>query len=124
MRAGKEEWKAGRDKKIMEGEPCAGVETPKGAPDDITEEHRRLWKVVKKKLKKGLRTRDLKLALDELKVAKMAGEVLSNMVRGERLAWGIDDCGSEKLIDDTEEIAEAMASVTIPSGTDKTLDGE
>lgn len=94
------------------------------ALEEITGEHRRLWRDVKKKFKNGLRTRDLKEGLEKLKAAKTAGEVLTIVVKGERQAWGLDEYGSGKLPDDTEEIVEAMASLTVPSGADKVMDGE
>lgn len=92
-------------------------------PEEIFDEHRDLWKGVKKRLVKGLHNSDVKLGLEELKVAKMAGEVLSSVIKGERLAWGIEDSGCVDL-NDTEEIAAEMDIATIPRRADEALEGE
>jgi hypothetical protein len=92
-------------------------------PEEIFDEHRDLWKGVKKRLVKGLHNSDVELGLEELKVAKMAGEVLSSVIKGERLAWGIEDNGRVDL-NDTEEIAVEMDLATIPRRADEALDGE
>jgi len=94
------------------------------AAERITEKHRELWAKVKKKLISGLRKKDPKEGIEELKAAKTAADVLTSIVRGERQAWGIDATGDERLPDDTEEIVKAMASLTVPSGTDTALDGK
>ena len=91
---------------------------------DITCLHRHLWKGVKKKLIRGLESRDLKTGLEELKVAKVAGEVLTSVIKGERQAWGLDDNDGERLPEDAGEIVQEMASLTVPSGAGKAMDGE
>jgi len=90
--------------------------------DDITGTHRHLWRGVKKRLQRGLKSRDLKLGLEELKVAKVAGEVLTHVVRGEREVWGLNDNDGEGVPEEIEEIVKEMAALTAPSGTDETLE--
>ena len=101
-------------------------DVPVGAgrkPSELIDDHRVLWRGVKKRLVKGLRNNDVKLGLEELKVAKIAGEVLSSVIKGERLAWGIEQevCVS---LDDTQKIAAEMELATVPCGADEAVDGE
>lgn len=91
-------------------------------PEDVIGDHRSLWTGVKKRLVRGLHNSDVKQGLEELKVAKMAGEVLSNVIKGERLAWGLEDKG--EILNDTEEIAGEMAQATVSSGAEEAVDGE
>ncbi len=106
--------------------PPHGADPPVGKPEDVLGEHRVLWNSVKKKLIMGLKSSDLKPGLEELKVAKVAAEVLTSVIKGERQAWGLKEDGLHKVPDeepkDTEELTWAMASLTLPSGTDETLD--
>lgn len=118
-RAKKEGWKR---HEAIEQEPEA--EAPFCVkPEDVLDDHRSLWKDVKTRLVKGLKSSDVKAGLEELKVAKMAGEVLSNVIKGERLAWGLQGNETENT-DDPDAIAREMERATVPSGTDKALDGE
>lgn len=89
----------------------------------LIDDHRVLWRGVKKRLVKGLQNNDAKLGLEELKVAKIAGEVLSSVIKGERLAWGIEQEACESL-EDTEKIAAEMELATVPCGADEAVDGE
>lgn len=89
----------------------------------VLNDHRKLWRGVKKRLVKGLETRDVKAGLDELKVAKMAGEVLTNVIKGERLAWGFVVNGSDDA-EDADDITREMEDATTPPGTDAVVDGE
>ncbi|MFQ5428522.1 MAG: hypothetical protein ACE5EZ_06025, partial [Thermodesulfobacteriota bacterium] len=70
----------------------------------------------------GLCKRDLNKGLEQLKVAKLAGDILSVVVRGQRQAWGLDALEGELRCDDTEEFIEEMASLTVPSRADKAMD--
>lgn len=90
---------------------------------ELIHAHRKLWKDVKKRLKKGLKKKDVKSGLEELKVAKMAGEVLTNVIKGERLAWGLsDDGGGEPC--EADAIAAEMVQVTASCGADEDVDRE
>ncbi|MBI5971423.1 MAG: hypothetical protein HY884_09755 [Deltaproteobacteria bacterium] len=98
---------------------------------EVTDEHIRLWGKVKKRLVKGLRNTDVKTGLEELKAAKVAGEVLANVIKGERLAMGIpapepDSAPTSPIdtLDDENAIALEMAQVTAPPGADTPVDGE
>lgn len=112
-RAGKEGWERAQDRTGQGGEP---------EHDEILVDHRDLWKGVKKRLVKGLSNNDAKLGLEELKVAKIAGEVLSSVIRGERMAWGLEE--GPGAADDTKEIAEEMARVTVQQGAGEAPFGE
>jgi len=89
---------------------------------EIIAEHRRLWAKVNKKLVAGLCKRNLDKGLEQLKVAKLAGDILSVIVKGQRQAWGIEAIEKEFHSDDTQEIIEEMASLTAPSRADTALD--
>lgn len=120
-RARKEGWKikarvCGTEEKK---EPDQNVARPR----DVLGEHRSLWMGVKKRLVRGLKNRDSKLGLEELRVAKIAGEVLTSVIKGERQAWGLE-CGAEAEADSADEIARKMAEATVPSGTDEAVERE
>ncbi|MBI5827123.1 MAG: hypothetical protein HZB22_05305 [Deltaproteobacteria bacterium] len=118
-RAGREGWKKAACKKGGEqAQPPEEDERTK--PEDVLDEHRVLWRGVKRRLVKGLKTSDAKVGLEELKVAKIAGEVLTNVIKGERQAWGLEqNCEGQ---DDREEIAGEMVCLTLPPGTEETVD--
>lgn len=99
------------------------------------DDHRSLWRGVKKRLLKGLQSEDLQKGLEELKVAKAAGEVLTSVIKGEREACGLDGFawgGREEgagqkpgvTADDAKDAAREMASLTVPPGADEAVEGE
>jgi hypothetical protein len=90
--------------------------------DILPERHRIFWKGVERRLARGLKTKDVKLGLEELKVAKMAGEVISSMIRSKRLELGLVEDAAEKGEDEAGLITAEMARVTAPSGTDEAVD--
>lgn len=114
-KAKREGW---RKKDALEDRGTAARKT-----ENLLDDHRVLWRGVKKRLVKGLHSDDVKLGLEELKVAKMAGEVLSSVIKGERLAWGIED-DERVVLDDTEKIAAEMELATVPGGADEAVEGE
>jgi len=118
-RAAKESWKKASPEEDTK-EPEA--KSPARRPRDITREHKRLWKGVKKRLVSGLRSADMKVGLEELKVAKVAGEVLSSVIKGEREAWGLDEGSVEKAQDNAGDIIAEMAALTVPHGTDEAVE--
>ncbi|MBI2412459.1 MAG: hypothetical protein HYV24_04540 [Deltaproteobacteria bacterium] len=111
-RARKEGWVA-EDPKGRDGEAIH---------DEILVDHRDLWKGVKKRLVRGLSNNDAKVGLEELKVAKIAGEVLSSVIRGERMAWGLEE--GPGTTDDAKDIAAEMARVTVQQGAGEAPIGE
>ncbi|MFQ5479772.1 MAG: hypothetical protein ACE5DW_00655 [Thermodesulfobacteriota bacterium] len=129
MRAGVDEVavESAKEGVVNQAEALKGDLNSKGissleAMEGITAEHRRLWDKVRKKLVAGLCKRDLNKGLEQLKVAKLAGDILSVVVKGQRQAWGLDVLEGELRCDDTEEFIEEMASLTVPSRADKALD--
>lgn len=99
-----------------------GPERAAGRPSaTIPTRHRDFWKGVEKRLARGLKAKDVKQGLEELKMAKMAGDVISSMTRGKMLEMGLDDPG-EKVFDDSAEIAAEMARATAASGAEETVD--
>lgn len=106
--------------------PPSSVDSPTDKTEDIVEEYRALWDGVKKRLVGGLKSSDFKQSADELKVAKVAAEVLNTVIKGEKEAWGIGEDESKKVSDEEsipiEELTRTMESFTVPSGADETLD--
>lgn len=110
----------------------AGQDESKGAlsilpaAEDVgsgtTVDHGELWNEVRARLAKGLKSRDSKQGLEELKVAKTAVEVFTKVIEGERQAWG-GEGDREEALDETRKITGAMASLTVPRGADEALDG-
>lgn len=90
--------------------------------DLLPDRHRSYWKGVERRLARGLKTKDVKQGLEELKVAKMAGEVISSMIRSKRLELGLEEAAAEKGENDADLIAAEMAQATAPSGADEALD--
>jgi len=108
-RAAKEGWKPAGKAPSAEAEASPG----KTAPDNHhVLDDGSLWKGVRKRLVSGLHNNDAKLGLEELKVAKLAGEVLSSVIRGERLAFGEVD-GE----DDAQGLVRQMVQLTLPPGS-------
>ena len=95
---------------------------PERRLDILPERHRNFWKGVERRLARGLKTKDVKQGLEELKVAKMAGEVISSMIRSKRLELGLEEAAAEKGENEADLIAAEMARVTAPSGADEALD--
>lgn len=88
----------------------------------LPERHRNFWRGVEKRLAKGLKTKDVKQGLEELKVAKTAADVISSIIRSKRLELGLDEGSTENGADDNGAITAEMARVTISSGAEKALD--
>lgn len=103
--------------------PCERrARTQESRSGHFPDRHRNYWKGVEKRLARGLKTKDIKQGLEELKVAKMAGEVISSMIRSKRLELGLEEAAAEKGENDADLIAAEMARSTAPSGTDEALD--
>jgi len=77
-----------------------------------------VWRGVKERLIKGLEESDAKKGLEELKVAKMAREVITSMLRE------TDDLADDGFAEDALKVAEQMARLTVPPGTGKAMEGE
>lgn len=142
-RAAKEGWKKAEPEKtdkLKPSEPAssgpaemkAGIqETEDGkqttgcddAPQIAFGDHQSLWQGVKKRLVRGLETRDVKAGLEELKVAKLAGEVLASVIKGERLALGLA-CGEYDEAQRVDADIAEMEAATASHGADEAVDGE
>ncbi|OGQ50713.1 MAG: hypothetical protein A3J24_08290 [Deltaproteobacteria bacterium RIFCSPLOWO2_02_FULL_53_8] len=92
-------------------------------PQTASSDHQILWQGVKKRLVRGLETRDVKAGLDELKVAKLAGEVLTSVIKGERLAMGLAG-GEYDEVSVTDGDTAEMEAATASCGTGEVVDGE
>lgn len=88
---------------------------------DAAADHRTLLNGVRRRLVKGLENADLKLGLEELRVAKTALEVLSDYRKEEELALGL---GSGREDEHCSALAAEMAEATAPSGADEALERE
>jgi hypothetical protein len=88
--------------------------------EDIIGEHRRFWSVVKGRLNTGLASSNI----DELKMAKIAGDVVLNIQKGEAQAWGLteDDIRTDRA--EVLGITREMAESTISPRTGEALDGD
>lgn len=93
-------------------------DTAERPPVQLPEHHRSFWRGVERRLARGLKTKDVKQGLEELKVAKMAGEVISGMIKGKRLELGLEEGSTENGSDDAEATVEEMARVTASSGAE------
>jgi hypothetical protein len=103
--------------------PCERpARTQENRSGHLPDRHRNYWKGVERRLARGLKTKDIKQGLEELKVAKMAGEVISSMIRSKRLELGLEEAAAEKGENDADLIAAEMARSTAPSGAEEALD--
>ncbi|MBI5234359.1 MAG: hypothetical protein HY880_08390 [Deltaproteobacteria bacterium] len=102
---------------------AAETDTEKIEPETIVQNHRRLWAEIKSRLSESLKEGAKEDPFEELRFVKTAGETLSNIVKGERLAWGVDEVSPESDANDRDAVAEEMAESTVSSGADKTLEG-
>jgi len=106
----------------FKGDTIKKEATPQEIAARIVEHHRMLWDKVSRKLVIGLRKTDAKEGLERLKVVKLAGDILSVVVRGQREAWGLEALESENAPGDTQEIIAEMASLTAPSRADASVE--
>jgi len=111
--------KAVKDRKVK---AASNKPSPLECAAKITERHRMLWDKVSRKLVIGLRKTDPKEGLERLKVVKLAGDILSVVVKGQRQAWGLEALESEIDSNDTEEFIKEMASLTAPSRADTSVE--
>lgn len=118
-RAVKEGWKAAAHGEKSVESPGQSPPAQEAAGTTPVLDYGSLWKGVRRRLVSGLHNNDAKLGLEELKVAKLAGEVLSNVIKGERMAFG--DTDEE---DDPQGIAREMARLTLPPGAGEADEGE
>ncbi len=84
----------------------------------LVKEHRRLWQEVKKRLSVGLNRGDEK----ELKLAKMAGDVLLSVIKGEKEVWNMDPADKTLTEEEINAVTREMESLTIPHGTETPVD--
>jgi len=117
-RAARQGWKR---PEIVGGDNRVGPACADTGANEVIGDHRTLWKGVKSRLVRGLHHEDAKSGLDELKIAKTASEVLSNVIKGERLAWGLEDA---EEFEDQEEIASQMDEATSSASAAQAVDGE
>ncbi len=86
----------------------------------LVKEHRRLWQEVKKRLSVGLNRGDEK----ELKIAKMAGDVLLSVIKGEKEVWDMDPADKGLTEEEIDAITKEMESLTVSHRTEASVDGE
>jgi hypothetical protein len=79
-------------------------------------EHRRLWRNVRKRFRRGLKEGDEK----ELKLVKLAADALLDIAKGEREAW--DSSGDGFTTEELECFAEKMDALTASPRAGAALD--
>lgn len=119
-KAAKEGWKKPARN---ETEGAQGAAAREDGTQAALDDHKSLWRGVKKRLVAGLETRDVKAGIEELKAAKLAGEVLTSVIKGERLAFGLSD-GEDGRAQEDDGITAQMDIATAPRGADTVVDGE
>ena len=88
------------------------------AAANLVKEHLRLWQEVKKRLSAGLNRGDEK----ELKIAKMAGDVLLSVIKGEREVWQIEPAKEGLTEKELYEVTKKMEQITLSSGAETAVD--
>lgn len=125
-RARKEGWVAGSPKDEPAGCAAEGPRVPSSGspPNGSDDDHVALWLEVRKRLSKALEHDDAGRCLEELKAAKLAGEVLSNVVKGRKEARELTECDVSDIYEEAQEIVREMETATIPPGPGPALEGE
>lgn len=128
-RAKKEGWRAAADlcPRVISGgrRGSAKKKTPsKKRPGPPIDGNKAIFNGIKKRLIKGLKSVDSKKGLEELKVAKAAGEVMEGLRKNERDIDGDKRCSCSEDGQGAKDIVREMESLTISSGTDPALEGE
>ncbi|MEK7680149.1 MAG: hypothetical protein AAB356_08150 [Deltaproteobacteria bacterium] len=119
-RAKKEGWRA-----TAEGRGSAKKKTPsKKMSGAAIDGNKAIVNGIKKRLIKGLKSVDSKKGLEELKVAKAAGEVMEGLRKNERDIDGNKRCSCSEDGQDVKDIVREMESLTVSQGTDPALEGE
>ncbi len=94
------------------------LEEVEGGAGTLIKEHRRLWQEVKKRLSVGLNRGDEK----ELKIAKMAGDVLLSVIKGEKEVWNMDPADKGPTEEEIYAVTKEMESLTVSHGTETPVD--
>ncbi len=119
-RAKKEGWRATAERRGFAKKKNPSKKMP-GATIDA---NKAIFNGIKKRLIKGLKSVDSKKGLEELKVAKAAGEVMEGLRKNEKDIDGDKRCSCSEDGQDAEEIVREMESLTVSSGTGPALEGE
>jgi hypothetical protein len=101
------------------GFECGGRSHSTEGPDA----HIGLWLEVKRRLARALTFDDAGRCLEELKAAKMAGEVLSTVVKGKKEAEEHSEGGLTDIYEEAEELVREMEAVTVPPDPGQALEG-
>ena len=109
-----------RSKKKVKKVKSSSVRSRTEESQRILGEHRRLWQSVKGTLVEGMAESDEK----RLKVAKIAGDGLLNIVKGERQAWGITDGDTGVSAEELLGAVKEMERATVSRGAGTALEGE
>ncbi|VAW37826.1 hypothetical protein MNBD_DELTA02-738 [hydrothermal vent metagenome] len=107
--------RAAREGWVGSGQGAARAELKR---EGITGEHRLLWSTVKTRLRAGLERSDI----DELKIAKMAGDGLLNIMKGETQAWGLTEDDVKTDCQEVLGITREMAELTVSPRAEEALD--
>jgi len=113
------------------GKTCSGSAPPKAdgrrggaipaqTKSIVRDEHRKLWGRVKKRFSNNLDKSDK----EEFKFLKISADVLLDIMKGEREAWGLIDEESDECLGEAASFAEEMERLTLPFGAGAALDGE
>ena len=86
----------------------------------VRDEHRKLLGRVKKRFSDNFDKSDEK----EAKFLKSSMDVLLDIMKGEREAWGLIDEESDECLGEAAAFAEEMERLTVPFGAGAALDGE
>ena len=118
-RAKKEGWRATAERRDSGKKKTPSKKKPSPVDGDEA-----IFNGIKKRLIKGLKSVDSKKGLEELKVAKAAGEVMEGLGKNENDIDGGKRCVCSEDGQDTEEILREMESLTVSQGADPALEGE
>ncbi|MEE9615267.1 MAG: hypothetical protein V3W31_10035 [Thermodesulfobacteriota bacterium] len=91
-------------------------------PGSVIHDHRRMWGSVKKNLDTVLKKTDVESGVEGLKFAKLAGDALSSVVKGERQAWGLVETGADIEPEEMTDTTKEMEQATVPPGAGEALE--
>ncbi|MFZ3072421.1 MAG: hypothetical protein WA162_04185 [Thermodesulfobacteriota bacterium] len=93
---------------------------PTQTKSSVRDDHRKLLGRVKKRFSDNLDKSDEK----EDKFVKIKTDTLLDIMKGERMAWGLIDEDSDECLGEAVSFAEEMERLTAPPGADAALDGK
>ncbi len=121
MRAKKEGWRKSGERHEPE-ESNDETDSSVKSPELIIEGHRRLWSGLRELMELSLAELRGREDSEGVKEKKALADLLMIIMKGERMAWGLDDTPAEVGGDDKEDTLREMERVTLSPGAGEAVE--